>query len=82
MLVLNCPGAKLSDAKLSIFFSCCQIVCFYYLVAKLSGGQLFWYEVEQCEIVLPPHGMVGQFFAPSASKYQWIKEVGMFVKCE
>ena len=21
-------------------------------------------------------------FAPSASKYQWIKEVGMFVKCE
>ena len=61
MLVLNCPGAKLSDAKLSIFFSCCQIVCFYYLVAELSGGQLFWYEVELCKIVLPPHGMVGQF---------------------
>ena len=61
MLVLSCPCVKLSDAKKSIFFSCCQIVCFYYLVAKLSGGQLFWYKVELYKIVLPPHGMVGQF---------------------
>ena len=47
MLVTNCPGAKLSGAKLSwcqiirvpncpLLLFWCQIVCFYYLGAKLS----------------------------------------------
>ena len=47
MLVRNCPGAKLSSAKLSwcqivrvancpLLLFWCQIVCFYYLGAKLS----------------------------------------------
>ena len=50
MLVPNCPGAKLSGAKLSVFIM---------LVpncpgAKLSGAKLSWCQIVRCQIVLPP----------------------------
>ena len=58
----NCPGAKLSGAKLSwcqivrvpncpLLLSWCQIVCFYYLGAKLSP-LLSWCQIVRCQIVL------------------------------
>ena len=57
----NCPGAKLSGAKLSwcqivlvpncpLLLSWCQIVRFYYLGAKLSP-LLSWCQIVQCQIV-------------------------------
>ena len=57
----NCPGAKLSGAKLSwcqivlvpncpLLLSWCQIVCFYYLGAKLSA-LLSWCQIVRCQIV-------------------------------
>ena len=60
-LVPNCPGAKLSGAKLSwcqivlvpncpLLLSWCQIVRFYYLGAKLSP-LLSWCQIVQCQIV-------------------------------
>ena len=63
----NCPGAKLSGAKLSwcqivrvpncpLLLSWCQIVRFYYLVAKLSvllsWCQIVWCQIVWCQIVL------------------------------
>ena len=61
-LVPNCPGAKLSGAKLSwcqivrvpncpLLLSWCQIVRFYYLGAKLSA-LLSWCQIVRCQIVL------------------------------
>merc|ERR1711973_1011532 len=61
-LVPNCPGAKLSGAKLSwcqivlvpncpLLLSWCQIVHFYYLGAKLSP-LLSWCQIVRCQIVL------------------------------
>ena len=61
MLVPNCPGAKLSGAKLSwcqivlvpncpLLLSWCQIVRFYYLGAKLSA-LLSWCQIVRCQIV-------------------------------
>ena len=58
----NCPGAKLSGAKLSwcqivlvpncpLLLSWCQIVRFYYLGAKLSP-LLSWCQIVRCQIVL------------------------------
>ena len=60
-LVPNCPGAKLSGAKLSwcqivlvpncpLLLSWCQIVRFYYLGAKLSP-LLSWCQIVRCQIV-------------------------------
>ena len=60
-LVPNCPGAKLSGAKLSwcqivlvpncpLLLSWCQIVRFYYLGAKLSA-LLSWCQIVRCQIV-------------------------------
>ena len=57
----NCPGAKLSGAKLSwcqivlvpncpLLLSWCHIVCFYYLGAKLSA-LLSWCQIVRCQIV-------------------------------
>ena len=57
----NCPGAKLSGAKLSwcqivlvpncpLLLSWCQIVRFYYLGAKLSP-LLSWCQIVRCQIV-------------------------------
>ena len=57
----NCPGAKLSGAKLSwcqivrvpncpLLLSWCQIVRFYYLGAKLSA-LLSWCQIFRCQIV-------------------------------
>ena len=61
MLVPNCPGAKLSGAKLSwcqivlvpncpLLLSWCQIVRFYYLGAKLTP-LLSWCQIVPCQIV-------------------------------
>merc|ERR1712173_428874 len=55
--VPNCPGAKLSWCQIVLVPNCplllswCQIVCFYYLVAKLSP-LLSWCQIVRCQIVL------------------------------
>ena len=57
ILVPNCP----------ILWSCCQIVCFYDLVAKLSG-----YQIGRWEIVLAPYTVGGSI------TFSWI--LGLFVE--
>ena len=45
MLVPNCPGAKLSGAKLSVFIM---------LVSYCPGAKLSWCQIVRCQIVPPP----------------------------
>ena len=56
VLVPNCPGGKLSTFIILVpnclfLLSWCQIVCFYYLGAKLSA-LLSWCQIVRCQIVL------------------------------
>merc|ERR1711873_237869 len=71
-LVPNCPGAKLSGAKLSwcqivlvpncpLLLSWCQIVRFYYLCAKLSA-LLSWCQIVRCQIVLKSQKGISHHF--------------------